>query len=127
MPVKALADSVRKPGRANDLTELARATPRLRDITVRSAERNGRTRRGSFEEATESFRRSTPIWAFWRPYGPDVVGFLKAFGNVGIYDANGRASRVGDAPGAVHRRRKRCTVVRCHPAVGAPGPLLTGW
>ena len=99
VPVKALADSVRKPGRANDLTELARATPRLRDITVRSAERNGRTRRGSFEEATESFRRSTPIWAFWRPYGPDVVGFLKAFGNVGIYDANGRASRSGTLPG----------------------------
>ncbi len=99
VPVKALADSVRKPGRANDLTELARATPRLRDITVRSAERNGRTRRGSFEEAAESFRRSTPIWAFWRPYGPDVVGFLKAFGNVGIYDANGRASRSGTLPG----------------------------
>ncbi len=101
VPVKALADSVRKPGRANDLTELARVTPRLRDITVREASRNGQRRRGSFAEASASFRRSTPIWAFWRPYGPDIIGFMKAFGNVGIYDANGVASRSATLPGAL--------------------------
>ena len=101
VPVKALADSVRKPGRANDLTELARVTPQLRDITVREASRNGQRRRGSFAEASASFRRSTPIWAFWRPYGPDIIGFMKAFGNVGIYDANGVASRSATLPGVL--------------------------
>ncbi len=99
-PVRQLATALRDSGAANDLTNLAMDTPALRDIMVRSAERNGRTRRGSLPEATEAFQRSTPIWAFWRPYGPDIIAFTKAFGNVGIYDANGNASRSATLPSA---------------------------
>jgi phospholipid/cholesterol/gamma-HCH transport system substrate-binding protein len=99
-PVRQLATALRDPGAANDLTNLALDTPPLRDIMVRSAERNGRTRRGSLAESAEALRRSTPIWAFWRPYGPDIAAFTKAFGNVGIYDANGNASRSATLPSA---------------------------
>lgn len=99
-PVGDLATAVRTPGADNDLVDLSRATPALRDIAVRSGRRNGETRRGSLPEATDALTRLTPIWAFWRPYGPDITGFLKAFGNPGIYDAAGVGTRSATIPSA---------------------------
>ncbi len=99
-PVRALADAVRRPGDDNDLFDLSQATPDLRDIAVRTAERNGEQRRGSLPEATAAFRGQRRQWAFWRPYGPDITAFFRAFGDVGIYDANGRASRAAALPSA---------------------------
>ena len=109
-PVAALATAVRAPGPVNDLTEASIATPALRDQTVRPAERNGRTRRGSLPELEEALRGLQPIWAFWRPYGPDLTGFLKAFGNIGVYDAAGVASRAATNPGGLGNPEQRQTL-----------------
>ena len=99
-PVRTLADTVRRAGDENDLIDLSRATPDLRDISVRTAERNGERRRGALPEAAAAFRGQRDQWAFWRPYGPDILAFFKAFGGVGIYDANGRDSRAAALPSA---------------------------
>ncbi len=99
-PVRTLARTVRRPGAENDLIDLSEATPDLRDIAVRTAERNGEERRGSLPEMTAAFRGQRRQWAFWRPYGPDITAFFRAFGDVGIYDANGRASRAAALPSA---------------------------
>lgn len=100
IPVRSLADAVRRPGRDNDLFEVASLAPSLRDIAVRTMERNGAQRRGALPEAAEAFRGLTPQIAFLRPYTPDITGFFKALGQVGIYDANGQASRAAILPAA---------------------------
>jgi phospholipid/cholesterol/gamma-HCH transport system substrate-binding protein len=92
--VRDLADLVRRPGRSNDLLELSRSTLPLRDITIGPVRANGRERRGSFAESTESLRHQTGEWAFQRPYAVDLTGWFDDFSHSGIYDANGSASRV---------------------------------
>ena len=92
--VSGLADIVRRPGRSNDLLELSRSTLPLRDITIGPVQANGKERRGSFAEATESLTHQTPEWAFQRPYSVDLTGWFDDFSHSGLYDANGSASRV---------------------------------
>jgi phospholipid/cholesterol/gamma-HCH transport system substrate-binding protein len=92
--VRDLADLVRRPGRSNDLLELSRSTLPLRDITIGPVRANGKERRGSFAESTESLSEQTGHWAFQRPYSADLTGWFDDFSHSGIYDANGSASRV---------------------------------
>lgn len=91
--VRDLAAIVGRPGRENDLLELAKAVPALRDITVREKVRNGKTRPGSFEVSAESLHEQTPELDFFRPYAVDFTGWLDDFSHTGAYDANGSFNR----------------------------------
>jgi len=92
--VRDLSALVRRRGPDNDLVELSRAIPPLRDIAIGPVQVNGRERPGSFETAVTSLKGQTPIWAFQRPYAVDLAGWFDDFSHSGIYDANGSASRV---------------------------------
>jgi phospholipid/cholesterol/gamma-HCH transport system substrate-binding protein len=98
--IRDLSALVRSPGREDDLIDLARAIPRLRDVAIGPVQRNGAERPGSFPSSTESLRRQIPIWSFFRPYAVDFTGWLDDFSHSGIYDANGSASRVATSVNA---------------------------
>ena len=98
--VRDLSDLVRRPGEKNDLLELARSVPPLRDIALRPVERNGKTRPGSFETSIKSLKGQRPHLAYFRPYTVDFTAWLDDFSHSGIYDANGSASRVATSVNA---------------------------
>ena len=98
--VRDLAALVRRPGEANDLLELARSVPPLRDVAVRTVNRNGKQRPGSFETSANSLKGQRPQLEFFRPYAVDFTGWLDDFSHSGIYDANGSASRVATSVNA---------------------------
>jgi len=89
-----LSTTVRRPGKANDLIELAESTLPFRDVTTRPGFYNGKERPGSFATAIRSLRSQTRQFAFQRPYAVDLTGWFDDFSHSGIYDANGSASRV---------------------------------
>ena len=91
--VRNLASLVSSPAKDDDLIDLAKAVPPLRDQTVREVRRNGAERPGSFVASEESLRGQIPILRQFRPYMPDFTGWLDDFSHSGIYDANGSASR----------------------------------
>jgi phospholipid/cholesterol/gamma-HCH transport system substrate-binding protein len=90
-----LARLTRRRGPANDLVDLARATPPLRDIAVGPVHRNGREREGAFPAAAEALASATPRIAFARPYSVDFTGWLDDFSHSGNYDALGGFARIG--------------------------------
>ncbi len=90
-----LSRTIRRPGRSNDLIELARATLPLRDIAVGPVQVNGEEREGALPAAAEALKSATPRLAFARPYSVDFTGWLDDFSHSGIYDAQGGFSRVG--------------------------------
>jgi phospholipid/cholesterol/gamma-HCH transport system substrate-binding protein len=82
--VADLRELVRKPGEGNDLTELLRQAPGLQ-----------RTARPALRNARAALDRSAPVLDFIRPYTPDLVGWLRGFGqSTANYDANGHYARV---------------------------------
>ena len=93
--VRDLAGVIRRRGRANDLVELARLTPRLRDIAVGPVRRNGKEREGALPASTEALTGATPRVAFARPYSVDFTGWLDDFSHSGNYDALGGFARIG--------------------------------
>jgi phospholipid/cholesterol/gamma-HCH transport system substrate-binding protein len=93
--VRDLSSIVRTPGADNDLVELTRGQPALRDIAVSGVERNGKKRRGAFPETVDALRTSIPELAYARPYAVDLTGWFDDFGHSGLYDALGGKSRVG--------------------------------
>ena len=93
--VRDLAGVIRRRGRANDLVELARLTPRLRDIAVGPVRRNGREREGALPASTKALTGATPRVAFARPYSVDFTGWLDDFSHSGNYDALGGFARIG--------------------------------
>jgi phospholipid/cholesterol/gamma-HCH transport system substrate-binding protein len=98
--VRDLSRTVRSPGRDNDLIDLGRTVPPLRDLAVRRVQRNGKERPGSFETTRESLKGQTPHIAYFRPYAVEFTGWLDDFSHSGIYDANGSASRVATSVNA---------------------------
>ncbi|HEV2061869.1 MAG TPA: MlaD family protein [Solirubrobacteraceae bacterium] len=98
--VRDLSQLVRRRGEDNDLIELAKSVPPLRDVTVRPVFRNGKERPGGFETSVESLRGQTPHLAYFRPYTVDFTGWIDDFSHSGIYDANGSASRVATSVNA---------------------------
>src|SRR5919202_1354553 len=92
--LRDLADVLRRPGADNDLVELNRLQPPLRDATVRDVQANGKRREGAFPAAARAMRAYVPELAAIRPYTPDVVGWMDDFSHSGIYDALGASSRV---------------------------------
>ena len=92
--LRDLAALTRRAGKGNDLVELYRSFPALRDIATRAAQRNGKERPGSFPTTAEALRNSTEPMSYLRPYGPELTGWFDDFGHSGLYDAFGNASRV---------------------------------
>ncbi|WP_372789280.1 MlaD family protein [Paraconexibacter sp.] len=82
--IKDLRLLIRRPGEGNDLVELVRKAPRLQRVAA-PALKNG----------IEAFEKSTPVLEFIRPYTPDLVGWLRDFGQgASNYDANGHFARI---------------------------------
>jgi phospholipid/cholesterol/gamma-HCH transport system substrate-binding protein len=82
--VRDLRTLVRRAGGGNDLLD---ATQRLPGF-----ERSART---AFENSRAALLRSQPVFEFGRPYTPDLVGFLRDFGETtAAYDANGHYARI---------------------------------
>jgi len=93
--LRDLSALVRSPGADDDLIDLARSQPALRDIALREARRNGANREGAFPATVRALRQSVPELAYARPYAPDLTGWFDDFGHSGVYDALGGKSRVG--------------------------------
>lgn len=82
--VRQLRQIVYRPGASNDLTDQLRALPHLAKLAD-----------ADFPRAVDTLRQSEPIIEFLRPYAPDLVGFLRDFGQgAAPYDANGHYVRV---------------------------------
>lgn len=82
--IKDLRNLIRRPGASNDLIELLQKAPRLE-----------RTAKPAFADSIAAFRKSTPVLSFIRPYTPDLVGWIRDFGqNAAAYDANGHYARI---------------------------------
>jgi phospholipid/cholesterol/gamma-HCH transport system substrate-binding protein len=93
--VNDLAPVLRRPGRSNDVVELMRATPPLREIAVGPVRRNGEEREGALPAAAEALASATPRVAFARPYSVDFTGWLDDFAHSGNVDAMGGFARIG--------------------------------
>lgn len=93
--LRDLAKITRRPGRANDLVELARSMPALRNIAVGPVRANGKDREGALPAAAEAIGDSVPRLTFARPYAVDLTGWFDDFSHTGLYDALGSFSRTG--------------------------------
>jgi phospholipid/cholesterol/gamma-HCH transport system substrate-binding protein len=82
--VADLSELIRKPGKANDLTDLTAAQPRLARLTA-----------SVFPRAIQALDRAQPVVEYARLYTPDIAGWITKFAEVaGYYDANGHYARV---------------------------------
>ena len=82
--IRDLSTLVRRNGANNDLTDLLRKTPTLERVA-----------RPAFADTTVALRKSTPVLKFVRPYAPDLIGWLRDFGQgAANYDANGHFARI---------------------------------
>ena len=93
--INDLSNIVSRPGADNDLIELTKLQPALRDVTTAQGQgqRQGARRRLPGLARTRS-RATTPEFAFLRPYTPDLLGWFDDFSHSGVYDALGAVSRV---------------------------------
>jgi phospholipid/cholesterol/gamma-HCH transport system substrate-binding protein len=75
---------VRRDGANNDLTDLLNKAPALEQAA-----------KPSFAHSIEALQKATPVLKFLRPYTPDLVGWLRDFGEGSAnYDANGHFARI---------------------------------
>jgi phospholipid/cholesterol/gamma-HCH transport system substrate-binding protein len=75
---------VHRNGAGNDLTDLLKKAPALE-----------RAAKPSFAHTIEALQKATPVIKFIRPYTPDLVGWLRDFGEGSAnYDANGHFARI---------------------------------
>lgn len=82
--VRDLSRAISSPGPNNDLIDTLRALPAL-----------DKTLRGAAPATVAALSQSAPVSAFIRPYSPDLVGFVRDFGQASAYyDANGHYARV---------------------------------
>lgn len=71
------------PGEGNDLYDTMTDLPPLAKLA-----------HTGFPRARKSLKESTPVWGFIRPYGPDLIAWLRSFGgSMAPYDANGHYVR----------------------------------
>jgi phospholipid/cholesterol/gamma-HCH transport system substrate-binding protein len=72
-----------QPGANNDLLDALKNLPALDHLA-----------KTGFTEGQKSLQQSAPIFSFVRPYVPDLVGWVRDFGQVTApYDANGHYAR----------------------------------
>ncbi len=82
--VKNFALSFSRPGKNNDLTELAEAIPGLAKALETAS-----------PATVQSLKESIPITAPFGPYSPDLAGTLRSFGeSASFYDADGHYAHV---------------------------------
>jgi len=82
-----LSLAVSRPGPANDFTDVALALPAL-----------ARELETSSPATVASLREAVPIVSYFRPYTPELVGWLRSFGQTASnYDANGHYIRASPA------------------------------
>jgi phospholipid/cholesterol/gamma-HCH transport system substrate-binding protein len=75
---------VHRKGANNDLTDLLGKAPALE-----------RAAKPSFAHSITALQQATPVLKFLRPYTPDLVGWLRDFGQGSSnYDANGHFARI---------------------------------
>jgi phospholipid/cholesterol/gamma-HCH transport system substrate-binding protein len=100
--VADLRSIVRRPGAANDLTELTKSFGPLAsealDTKNRSIDFGGGSQNlgqtdGAFPTSVKAFKDATPAIAFGRAYTPDFLGWFDDFSTTGSYDALGGISR----------------------------------
>jgi phospholipid/cholesterol/gamma-HCH transport system substrate-binding protein len=100
--VADLRSIVRRPGAANDLTELTRSfgpvAAAALDKKSRSVDFGGGPQdvgetEGAFPTSVKAFKDASPLIAFGRPYTPDFLGWFDDFSTTGSYDALGGISR----------------------------------
>jgi phospholipid/cholesterol/gamma-HCH transport system substrate-binding protein len=101
--VRDMSALVRSDGRANDVIELNRTYPGLKDMALAKRSRKidfgtgpvelGE-RRGAFPELVQALTDSAPVIAHGRPYTVDLFGWFDDFSHTGAYDALGSFSRV---------------------------------
>jgi phospholipid/cholesterol/gamma-HCH transport system substrate-binding protein len=131
--VRDLSEILRRPGRANDLVELARLQPRLNAAAVGSGSpdcgsnpvstaqialaADGDFSQGAFGESVCALSNSLPPLAMFRAYTPELVGWFDDFGHSGIQDAIGGIGRIGTTINAFSLSAEGA------PIVG--GPLLS--
>jgi phospholipid/cholesterol/gamma-HCH transport system substrate-binding protein len=90
-----LSELLKQPGSGNDLIDLVKAQPALRDVAVKDVNENGKDRPGAFPASTEALEKTGPQVGYLRPYTVDLLGWFDDFSHSGTYDALGGASRVG--------------------------------
>src|SRR5205085_3031461 len=100
--VADLRSIVKRPGPANDLTELTRSFGPLASEALDTKNRSidfgggpqdvGQTQ-GAFPQSIDAFKASAPVIAFGRPYTADFLGWFDDFSTSGGYDALGGFSR----------------------------------
>ena len=100
--VRDLSRIVFQPGKDNDLNDLQLTFPPLTSMALdtkrRSVDHGGGRQdvgvvRGAFPETIDALRDSTPLFAFTRPYTPELMGWFDDFSTTGSYDASGGFSR----------------------------------
>lgn len=80
---RQLREMFAQPGASNDLLDALKELPALNKLT-----------KTGFAEGEKSLKQGTPIFSFVRPYVPDLVGWVRGYGQVmATYDANGHYAR----------------------------------
>jgi phospholipid/cholesterol/gamma-HCH transport system substrate-binding protein len=99
--VEDLSSIIRRPGPANDLTDLIKLGVPLAAATVRSVDVDvdGTVRPGAFPETTTALNDSTPELATARPYAVDLTGWFEGYSHPATVDATGGASRIAPVVG----------------------------
>lgn len=78
-----LSAFVSTPGPDNDATDLVRMLPELQRVGS-----------PAFANSVKAMRQGQPVVDFFRPYTPELVGWLRSFGqSTANYDANGHYAR----------------------------------
>jgi len=82
--IRDLRRLVRRDGADNDLVEATRRMPALQRVAT-----------PAFDNGRLALQRAQPVLEFIRPYTPELVGWLRDFGQgAANYDANGHFARI---------------------------------
>lgn len=85
-----LSTFVNTPGPGNDFTDIVRQLPRLQKVGS-----------PAFKHGVDAMRKGQPVIDFFRPYTPELIGWLRSFGQASAnYDANGHYVRAMPQYGA---------------------------
>jgi phospholipid/cholesterol/gamma-HCH transport system substrate-binding protein len=90
--IRDLRTAVRRPGPDNDLVEATRDLPAVQ-----------RAATPAFDHGRQALVDAQPVLEFLRPYAPELVGWLRDFGQgASNYDANGHYARIQPMFNAFH-------------------------
>ncbi|MCW3064892.1 MAG: hypothetical protein JWN32_2064 [Solirubrobacterales bacterium] len=82
--VADLRSLIRRPGAANDLIDVLQRLPKLAKVA-----------KPTFANGIVALNKSAPVLNYARPYTPELVGWLRDFGQgASTYDANGHYARI---------------------------------